>query len=157
MFDAHLARHFAARLDRSLSRYPHKGASAAPTARSIHHIERKLQVRIPHLLVEVAKLCPTYGSWFSDLSETFKDPEHILANNYTFHRMGLPARYVIFNRGFDGDCDCWDLENSPVGGEQPIVYVSLYDRSDGTREWYELAEVKPWASTTNEYLSRLCG
>lgn len=142
---------FAGRLSRRLRQYVWHDNALAPTVRSAHRIGRELHLQIPTLLIQVAQRCPEYGEWFGGLGEDYSGPSHILTNNHALHRDGLPARYVIFNQGYDGDCDCWDLGESPVDGEYPIKYVSLLDRSDGRRDWVQVDRVLPYATNMYEY------
>ncbi len=102
----------------SLDMYP----SRPPTAESIERIESVLRIALPTLFIEVAAACPSYGGWFNSIGDDYANYYHILGMNAALHAGGLPPRYVLLNHGHDGDCDAWDLDASPIGGEPPIVY-----------------------------------
>lgn len=109
----------------SLSMFP----SRPPTAGSVERIESALRFKLPPLLIEVATACPAYGGWFNSIGDDYENNYHILSMNAALHAGGLPLRYVLLNHGHDGDCDAWDLEAPPIGGEPPIVYFH-YDDED---------------------------
>jgi hypothetical protein len=129
------------------------GHAAPPTVASVRRIEEELQVSLPPLFVEVATACPTYGGWFAGIGEDYHSPAHIVALNRLFHGQGLPARYVMFNHGHDGDCDCWDVEQPATGsaGECRIVYCRT--DADAVR-WPRPPQ--PLAGTFHDYLDAFC-
>src|SRR6476620_8638355 len=101
--------------------------SRPPTGPSIARIESELGVRLPALLLDVARACPAYGGWFGSIGDDFTSDNHILAINRSFRADGLPLRYVLLNHGHDGNCDAWDTVAMPAAdGEPPIVSFS-YD------------------------------
>src|SRR3954471_11917246 len=101
--------------------------SRPPTGPTIARVESELGVRLPALLLDVARACPAYGGWFGSIGDDFDSHNHILAINRAFRAEGLPPRYVLLNHGHDGDCDAWDTGAPPAAdGEPPIVYFS-YD------------------------------
>jgi len=126
----------------SSGRYP----ATPPTPKSIEHIHRETGVVIPELLVRVAEACPSYGGWFGSIGEDYGSGNHLLQHNWHWHNVGLPSRYVIFNHGHDGDCDCWDTSGQ-FAGEYPIMYVQMTDMGS-------VRFVQPWASSIQEYLDR---
>jgi len=121
--------------------------SRPPTEASIGRIERELGVRLPALLVDVARACPSYGGWFGSIGDDFDSHNHILSINRTFREEGLPPRYVVLNHGHDGDCDAWDTQTPPIEGELPIVYF----RYDTDRR--ELRGLRPSATSFATYLN----
>ncbi|MHB1562101.1 MAG: SMI1/KNR4 family protein [Isosphaeraceae bacterium] len=98
--------------------------SRPPTPESIARIEAALRLTLPSLFIEIAAACSSYGGWFNSIGDDYESHAHILSLNAGFRAEGLPPRYVLMNHGHDGDCDAWDLEASPVGGELPIVYFN---------------------------------
>jgi len=117
-----------------------------PTQRSLDRIFAETGIRIPEIFSSMAFACPNYISWFAGLGEDSNRVNHFLEQLRAFRDEGLPSRYVIFNHGFDGDCDCWDTE-AAYDNEPPIVYVQL--NNNGI-----VNSVRPWATTFREYLDR---
>jgi hypothetical protein len=107
-----------------------KFPSRPPTAESVKRIESALGITIPPLFIEVATACPAYGGWFNSIGDDYEHHTHILILNASLHAEGLPSRYVLINHGHDGDCDAWDLDASPIGGEPPIVYFHYDDEEE---------------------------
>ncbi len=105
-----------------------------PTANSIDRIEHELGLKLPGDYVRIARECPCYGTWLAGIGEDFDNGLHILQLNRLFKSqtedgddayLPLPSRYVLFNHGHDGDCDCWDTQETVETGEHPIVYIDL--------------------------------
>ena len=92
-------------------------------------VERMQQVRLtielPPLFIEVAAVLSAYGGWFNSIGDDYENNYHILDMNASLYSGGLPSRYVLLNHGHDGDCDAWDLEASPIGGEPPDCLLPL--------------------------------
>lgn len=125
--------------------------AAAPTAASVRRINEALRVTLPPLFVEVATACPSYGGWFASIGDDIENPLHIVALNRQFHAEGLPARYVLFNHGHDGDCDCWDLESpADASGGPRIVYCQVGDDGKPT------GEPQPLPGSFRDYLESFC-
>lgn len=127
---------------------------APPTPRSVQVIEAELGIRVPDLFVEIAARWPSFVDYFASLDENDDDHTHILQRNRRFRNLGLPARYVVFNHGYDGDFLAWDLagERAP-GGELPIVSFSFeFDEPSGGGRF----ESPPllMASSAQEYFDR---
>ena len=123
--------------------------SRPPTDASVRRVQDELGVRLPPLLVEAASACPSYGGWFGSIGDDFDSHNHTLAINRLFRSEGLPPRYVMFNRGHDGDVDAWDTAVSPTtGGELPIVYFSF----DGERPPPTVRALTPTFALFAEYI-----
>ena len=125
--------------------------AAPPTPASVRRISDELRVALPPLFVAVATACPAYGGWFASIGDDFQSHMHILALNRVFHGEGLPARYIMFNHGHDGDCDCWDMESPPdPSGEPAIVYCSVGDDGRSSRP------PQPLPGSFRDYLEAFC-
>ena len=125
--------------------------ASRPTPESRKRIEDELQVTLPDSLIELASACPFYErGWFAGLGENYTSQFHILRLNEIFRGEGLGSDTVMFNHGYDGDCDCWDVTRCSGDGEHPIVYVSLdFDR----RRPYG---TEPLATSFHDYLETFC-
>lgn len=55
-----------------------------PTDAGVQRIESELGVRLPALLVEIARACPSYGGWFGSIGDDFDSHNHVLGINRNF-------------------------------------------------------------------------
>jgi hypothetical protein len=124
--------------------------SRPPTAESVERIESALRISLPSLFIDVAAACSSYGGWFNSIGDDYESHAHIISLNEGFRAVGLSPRYVLMNHGHDGDCDAWDTEAPPIGGELPIVYFNYDDYHDDGR--YEFQGLKAYASSFAEYI-----
>ncbi len=126
--------------------------SRPPTAESVERIESVLRFALPPLFIEVAAACPAYGDWFNSIGDDYENNYHILSMNAALHTGGLPSRYVLLNHGHDGDCDAWDLEALPIGGEPPIIYFHYDDEDE--KEDRAIRRLKHSAFSFADYIDR---
>ena len=129
--------------------WPFCQPSRPPTPKSVYRVETRLRVKLPNLLLEVARSHPSYGYWFNSIGDDFRGPNHILGVNASFRARGVPDRYVVFAQGFDGECDAWDLGEPCSGGERPIVYFHFSDAN-------ELTDITRRFNTFHEFMDALC-
>lgn len=112
-------------------------------------MEERLAVKLPDLLLEVARSNDSYGYWFNSIGNDYRNPNHILNVNAAFRKRGMSVRYVIFAQGFDGECDAWDLAELAIGGGHPIVYFHF---SEDDR----LTDLMRRFDTFHEFMDALC-
>jgi hypothetical protein len=115
-------------LARFIKQFPGPGSNSTPTPASLALIQEKLGLRLPATLIAVAQACPAYTAWFSSLGEDYQQPWHILNLNEGYHKgqiASFPPHIVIFNLGFDGDCDCFDLSIQDAHGNPSICYCEV--------------------------------
>jgi len=129
--------------------WPFGQPSRPPTPRSISRVETGLGIKLPNLLLEVARSNPSYGYWFNSIGNDYRGPNHILRVNASFRALGVPDRYVVFAQGFDGECDAWDLGEPHSGGERPIVYFHFSEDN-------ELTDLTRQFNTFHEFMDALC-
>lgn len=123
-----------------------------PTKASLQRIRSELKVQVPEPYVRLARSSPYYeANWFASIGEDYTSARHILELNKLFRQDGLSRSKVMFNMGFDGDCDCWDLEQPKVGGEHPILHTNV-DVYHSRGEQHS----KLLASSFREYLQDFC-
>ncbi len=120
-----------------------------PTRNSVSRVEKSLGVKLPNLLLEVARSHPSYGYWFNSIGNDYRGCNHILGVNASFRERGVPNRYVVFAQGFDDECDAWDLGEPCSGGERPIVYFHFSDDN-------ELTDLTRRFNTFHEFMDALC-
>jgi hypothetical protein len=140
---------------------------AEPATRtSMARIEKELDVRVPPLLVELSQRSPGFGVLFAGLGEDWESPGHILRLNETVHRArrrdgirALPAALVMFNRGEDHECVCWDRDRAGEGGEHPIVWCRTdvgVTRRGGRTAFRRELEIVPAGETLREWIDAEC-
>ena len=95
--------------------WPFCQPSRPPTAGSVARIEERFAVKLPSLLLQVARSNASYGYWFNSVGNDYGNSNHILGPTPTSGVVAFP-RYVVFAQGFDGECDAWDLGDPGVGG-----------------------------------------
>jgi hypothetical protein len=125
--------------------------SRPPTAESVERIESTLHIKLPQLFIDVAAACSSYGGWFNSIGDDYESHAHILRLNAGFRESGLPPRYILMNHGHDGDCDAWDTEAPPIGGELPIVYFN-FDNDANDDGPYLFQGLKAYASSFADYI-----
>jgi hypothetical protein len=111
---------------------PFEQPARPPTGRSVRRIERELNVVLPELLLTVARANGSYGYWFASLGEDYRNGNHILRVNRWLRETGVPPHLVVFGRGFDGECDAWDLS---AGAAEPMErpIVTFYDEDGASK------------------------
>jgi len=119
-----------------------------PTSASIKRISEHFRMMLPHVFLELVRCWRGSGSWFASLGNDYENPQHIIRmNSYWRTRRRtrrLPSHLVIFNLGFDEDCDCFDLEAyDRATGEYPIRY------------WTPGCAAEPIQPTFLDYANRL--
>jgi len=112
--------------------WPFCQPSRPPTAASVARVEARFGIKLPGLLLEVARSNPSYGYWFNSIGNDYRNPNHILKVNASFRARGVPDRYVVFAQGFDDECDAWDLGELGFGQERPIVYFHFSEDDELT-------------------------
>lgn len=112
---------------------PEPRGVAPPTPRSVQVIEAELGIRVPDLFVEIAARWASFVDYFANLDENYEDHAHILQRNRRFRDLGLPARYVVFNHGYDGDFIAWDLasKRGPSGELAIITFCFEFNEPSG--------------------------
>jgi len=86
-------------------------AHLPPTEASLNRISTVLRIRLPDLLVTLAKESSRFGHVFLSLGEDYESPTHIISYNRYWRRRRrtrrLPSDLVIISNGFmDEDFDC---------------------------------------------------
>jgi len=125
-----------------------------PTSNSVKIIENELSCKLPPSLIMLGEHCKYFSSWFSSIGDDFNNPSHILNTNKIFKecdpdnpKAGLPEWFVMFNLGYDEDCEGFDSRNiDNVTGEYPVYYWDSY-------EGLEFTPSEP--ITMSEYLEAL--
>jgi hypothetical protein len=106
-----------------------------PNSKSIKHINKKLNVKLPKSLIEFVSKSKS-NEWFASLGEDYDSPFHILKINRVCRSICrrvikgkgkwedvFPSHFVAINLGHDDDYDCLDLSKyNPETGEYPIQY-----------------------------------
>lgn len=132
-----------------------------PTKFSIEKINEHFGMQLPASLIQVVRCWRNSGGWLAGLGPDYESPEHIIrTNSYWRNRRPkrrIPRNLVIFNRGFDDDCDCLDLDRfDPATGEYGIRYWTPGISSESplifaTFEEYMRATIKGWSQTKSRH------
>ena len=98
-----------------------------PTSASIERINSHFGIVLPRSFLEFVRCWRSSASWFASIGNDYQSHDHIIrTNSYWRSRRRtrrLPENLVIFNRGFDDDCDCFDVTTlDDSTGEYHIAY-----------------------------------
>lgn len=129
-----------------------------PTRASVRRVERELPIRLPTLLLAIARASRSYGYWFNSLGNDYADGGHILATNAALRAAGLDGRYVVFAQGFDGEYDAWDLGAAAALPEPPIVWFAIDPEAPEEEQARAArsAAPRPLFATFHEYVDDYC-
>lgn len=105
----------------------HRLQHPRPTPFSIRRINEHFQMTLPASFLQFVRSWRSSGNWFAGLGSDYDSPFHIIRINSFWRRRRrtrrIPHNLVIFNRGHDEDCDCFNLDvYDPASGEYEIRY-----------------------------------
>ncbi len=109
-----------------------------PTQTSLERISEILKIRLPDALIEFSTETGATGRWLASLGEDYTSFCHILKLNKFCRKLRRrkigghgqwefvkPQNFIVFNRGFDQDYDCFDTSAyNAESGEYEIQYWS---------------------------------